>query len=698
MKYEIKRGSSGAEKDTAIVWNEDETRFTSLVDSDDAAYWVDFELDAPIDDSFIMIPACAYNGNRFETVNRGYPPMFLESEMGVDVPVRMAPLPHLEPKGDSFMDVTTGDMATPCVCVLRKSMKQAFFVFFNQESHELNHGVTLEQTGDKLLIRLRAPSKRRLVYHMARMSVEPESDPPMSVKKGDEIVIEHRVFTLHCDSITELYRLFFEKRQVLYHGAPQANLPFSRYWELAEKRMQDHYIEKDGYYAIKAADDRFSKFSNWQAGWVGGGISTLPLMVEGSELSRKRSVDTLEFAGRTQSKAGWFYGIWAEGKIYYDDFEYYGERYSITMLRKHADLTYYMYRQIESLEAMGYEVPEFVKNSARRAADAMVTVWEKYGQFGQFINAETGEIVVGGSTAGGIVPAALCLAARYTGDKRYACVAEAAGELMYRTATQVGVTTGGPGEILQAPDSESSAALPVSYLELYEMNGDEKWLERAKEAAYQLSTWVVSYDYHFPKDTKFGKMGILATGSVWASVQNKHSAPGLCTISPIAYLKLYRYTADVNFLMIMRDIAHFIPQVASYPERPMLTNSGKPLPPSEICERVNLSDWEGRSEIGGNIGGSSVWPEITMMLTWLDIPGVYAVPSRGIVCASDHVNAWLDGGELFIQNTTDFDACVKVLIEDDEKMKRKLGAYWQDMFKRVSVPSGSTVHISANID
>ena len=58
MKYEIKRGSSGAEKDTAIVWNEDETRFTSLVDSDDAAYWVDFELDAPIDDSFIMIRMC----------------------------------------------------------------------------------------------------------------------------------------------------------------------------------------------------------------------------------------------------------------------------------------------------------------------------------------------------------------------------------------------------------------------------------------------------------------------------------------------------------------------------------------------------------------------------------------------------------------------------------------------------------------
>ena len=156
-------------------------------------------------------------------------------------------------------------------------------------------------------------------------------------------------------------------------------------------------------------------------------------------------------------------------------------------------------------------------------------------------------------------------------------------------------------------------------------------------------------------------MGVHATGSVWASVQNKHSAPGLCTLSPLALFKLFRYTGDERFLKLMRDIARFIPQVASYPERPMPTDKGRTLSPSEICERVNLSDWEGRSDIGDHIYGASTWPEIAMMLTWLDIPGIYVDPAEGIVCVSDHVTAWLEGNELVIENPTDFDAEVKVL-------------------------------------
>lgn len=118
-------GYSGEKEQTRVVRNDRETRFTALSDSGDAAFWVDFRLDAPIGDTYIMIPGCAYNGNRFETVMRCYPPMYTEEEFGTDVPVRLTAVPALAPEGDSFMDVTTGDMALPCVCVLRKSEKRA---------------------------------------------------------------------------------------------------------------------------------------------------------------------------------------------------------------------------------------------------------------------------------------------------------------------------------------------------------------------------------------------------------------------------------------------------------------------------------------------------------------------------------------------------------------------------------------------
>ena len=92
----------------------------------------------------------------------------------------------------------------------------------------------------------------------------------------------------------------------------------------------------------------------------------------------------------------------------------------------------------------------------------------------------------------------------------------------------------------------------------------------------------------------------------------------------------------------------------------MPTDKGRFLSPSEICERVNLSDWEGRIGVGDHIFGASAWPEVSMMLTWLDIPGIYADPDEGIVCVSDHVTAWLEGSELVIENPTQFDAQVKV--------------------------------------
>ena len=100
------RGYAGDRDRTRVIHNDEETRFTALADSGDAAYWVDFRLDAPIGDTYIMIPGCAYDGNRFETVMRRYPPMYTEEEFGVGAPVRMTCVPALSPEGDSFISWT----------------------------------------------------------------------------------------------------------------------------------------------------------------------------------------------------------------------------------------------------------------------------------------------------------------------------------------------------------------------------------------------------------------------------------------------------------------------------------------------------------------------------------------------------------------------------------------------------------------
>ena len=143
----------------------------------------------------------------------------------------------------------------------------------------------------------------------------------------------------------------------------------------------------------------------------------------------------------------------------------------------------------------------------------------------------------------------------------------------------------------------------------------------------------------------------------------------------------------------MSRIAHFIPQTVSYPERPMYTVQGPALRPSEICERVNLSDWEGARNVGDAIAGNSVWPTAALMLTWLETPGVYADVAKGLICVCDHVNAWLEDGSVMIENPTAFPAVVKVMIEYDEDRKRPLGLIWQDRFLRVRVRPGEVVRV-----
>lgn len=699
MNWKMSYGYAGSEDATLVSHAALETRFTALQYSKDAAYWVDCVLNIAPENAYIMIPACAYDGNRFEAVPRKYPPMFLESELGKDVPFRMTEVPRLSPAGPSLMEVTTGDMAAPCVCVLDRMTQEAFMLFFEQGAHGLNHGVTLEQDTDCLKIRLRAPAKRGLVYRwydgVPSLRELPEADAPLCVSAGEQTAIAHRVFTFPCADIPALYRAFFEKRDLLFRAESHANLPFSAFHDLVENQLNaHHFVEPEGFYSLSAQDGRDrSPFGLWQAGWVGGGMNTMSLICDGNALSRQRAIRTLEFASRVQSKAGFFYGMYANGRVMHDSFEQLDEKYHLLLIRKHADLTYFLFKQIAILKYLGEAVPDAVYKSAVRAADALVKLWQDNGQLGQFINAETGEIVVGGSTSGAITPAALCAAAKITGDDRYIAYAQEIGQFYYCTATLQGVTTGGPGEILQAPDSESAAALLESFMALYESTGQRKWLDCALDAAHQVVSWVVPYDYQFPKNSRFDKMGIHAAGSVWANVQNKHSAPGLCTLSPSAFLKLYRATGDERYLEVMRQISHFMPQVASYPERPMTTINGSDLKPGEMCERVNLSDWEGTANVGDSIFGASSWPTASLMITRMEIPGVYAVASRGIVCTPDHVNAWMEEKMLCIQNPTPFPAKVKAMIDDEDTLSHCLGLIWQSSFQTVYVPPLETVVI-----
>ena len=150
----------------------------------------------------------------------------------------------------------------------------------------------------------------------------------------------------------------------------------------------------------------------------------------------------------------------------------------------------------------------------------------------------------------------------------------------------------------EAPDSESAFALLESCVTLYEVTHDARCLDMARDAASLCSTWVVSYAYLFPDGSEFSRLGVNTTGAMFANVQNKHAAPGICTLSGDSLLRLYRLTGDDAYLELCKDIAFFLPQVVSRADRPIVAYDGRTLPPGFIHERVNMSDWEGFRNIG----------------------------------------------------------------------------------------------------
>ena len=86
-------------QDGAVVFQADQ-------DYPEAFFGARFDFAQWEEDAFILMPACAYNGNRFRRTGRyGYPIAYNEDEMGVDAEPVIPEVPALNPDGSGTIDV-----------------------------------------------------------------------------------------------------------------------------------------------------------------------------------------------------------------------------------------------------------------------------------------------------------------------------------------------------------------------------------------------------------------------------------------------------------------------------------------------------------------------------------------------------------------------------------------------------------------
>lgn len=590
---------------------------------------INYELDfKTTGQEYIFMPACCYDGNRFNVLKKDYPPLFTPDEAAVDMPITITDVPRLNKDGGGIIEITTGDVSIPCIGIFSKEQKCAVLLFTIQEIDGINLGLSYEEGK----IGITYPHRRKeKMYRWPKMI--DSIDEGMDFEQGKSIKIPYKLISFKCESIKEFYEKFFVNRKCMKmdYSLP-TYLPFEKQFEIQKNKFNTmNWREEGKFYGITTIQDGGLA---WQPGWVGGAMATYPLMKLGGELEWERSVDTLKHLFKTQSISGFFHessdssgniGSIGFGKDYESDWH---------LIRKSADVLYFLFKHFDSMKQRDKEIPLDFIAGTRKLADAFITLWNKYKQFGQFVNLSTGEIIVGGSTSGAIAPAGLVSAYKFFGDKIYLDVAIESAQLYYSRDLMNGYTTGGPEEILQCPDSESAFGLLESFVELYDLTKEEKWLIYSEYAAHLCSSWVVSYNYKFPPASEFGKLGIKTVGSVFANLQNKHSAPGICTLSGDSLYKLYQWTGNKLYFELLRDISLTISQYMSTDKRPIfswdvpkdasLLNDDSIVAPREklpqgyICERVNMSDWESKRCVGGVFNGSC-WSETSNLLMLAEV-------------------------------------------------------------------------------
>ncbi|MFZ4776399.1 MAG: hypothetical protein ACOYM3_13585 [Terrimicrobiaceae bacterium] len=664
----------------------------------DVALGLAFSFSSWSEEDWVFLPACVYAGNRFpsDTGSGGIP---LAPEPDPLNWVKLSSAPHLtHGPGPSRLQVLTGDCSTPCVGIFSPSSQRGLLFVTDQGTEHGDHALEVVEAEDRRSARvvLKSPGVRDGgKYNYAG----PLADKPMTLGVGETFRLQATIHTFPASGPEDLYAQFVRVRKDLAPIRVRADLPFRTAFRLIEeKHNRENWVESHGYWSVGM---RECPSQNFQTGWVGGPNTVWPLMIKGDATSFHRALRAWDFISTSATISGFVNGRFDAG-IWESDG-------SLCYLRYSADTLYFLMKTLLHLRVgpPHVEINPAWGRCAKGLADAFVSIWRESGHLPHYADPTSGAVHLGGSCAAALAPGGLALAARYFDEPAYREVAEAASRRYRDNFLAKGLTNGGPGDIFQNVDSESAAALLESFVVLMEESTDpSEWAEAAVRAASYASTWVTSYDFRFPPQSTYGKLDMLTTGTVWANVQNKHAAPGICTLSGASLLKLWRYTGDAVWLDLVRDIARCLPQYVSREDRPIPdTRPGKRwkvMPSGWVNERVNLSDWEVRGEPEeeiniGEIFGGSCWSEPAILNTIAEVPGIILDTRTLDLTVIDHVQVQIQHASpetivLRVTNPTPFLAAPVLLAEDaDERRSRWLGVHPLVGLPSLTVPPLATL-------
>ena len=648
-------------------------------------------------DNYVLVPGAIYDGNRLRTVGRGYGAGLDPADYDrKDLPLTQTNVPRLEIEAGkpSKFEVNSSNVTTPAVCVLDRKAKRGFIVLAEQggrtgggdflrkpDGEILDSAFALEESLDRnrATVVVSAPGVRERKPEFIGFSNSPDRGIPL--KSGDTIRLRMRVISFAATDVPDLLERFMTVRKGLT-GAnhPRKLMPASQVETWMTQRIDSRYLTK-GETAFYCPEN-----GPWIAfGWIGGWMNTFPMLALGDAGHLERVTKTFEFGLKAQQPSGYFsYAISDDGDTSFRD-----PAPGMNLSRTSGDTLFWMMKQFLLLKAQGRGnaiKPEW-ETAMKKLADGMVATWKKHGEWGKLIHTQSGDVGEFNTTGGAMIIGGLALASGYFEKQEYLDVAREAADFYYmRDFVTRGFTTGACSDILQNAESETAAGLMTALMAVHEVSGELRWLEMSRNVANLVATWTVSHDYELPKTTELGGLGAKLAGVYWASTQNKHGAPGICTSSGDPLFKIYRATGDGRYADLLHDIvrAH-----------------GESIRPGGFTnERLTFCDAEQRGWRGDAVTG---WNETNGILMAQELPGVYLRTDIDRCFTFDAISAKVVSREargvvLELANPTAHDARVSILGENAAQAAKPLGYTALIQWPKVEVKAGASKRIAVTME
>ncbi len=247
---------------------------------------------------------------------------------------------------------------------------------------------------------------------------------------------------------------------------------------------------------------------------------------------------------------------------------------------------------------------------ARGICDFFVEHFSPKCGFGKSWDARTGALLDGGGTIGAYIIMGLVEVWAETGEQRYLDCARRAFEFYARRDLDAFECTAGALDTV-CVDKETSGALIIGGMLLYEATGEARYLDDVRRAAYYFCSWMFYYDARYAPDSDFARYGWRTAGGTSVSAQHHH-IDGWGAAMSGWLLKLARATGDERWRLRARLLfANSAQCVALQPNEPV---RGRARPYGSQNEAFLHCRW-GQGADGECAGSFNDW-----LVAW---PGAY---------------------------------------------------------------------------